>query len=118
MIKFLSYEVESLVGLEDGLRLFVLESSPQVSGTTIENTSATTSPPVNYEICDYSGFRAKRGTLVKTWDNRYVLPEFWEPRHDQDFVRSRPEQLNRGAIRPDDTGREIFITTTITADDL
>ena len=66
-----------------------------------------TSPPVNYEVCDYSGFRAKPGTLQETWDGLMVLPEFWHARHDQDFVRSRPEQLNRGAIRPDDTGREL-----------
>ena len=87
-------------------------------GTTIENTDATTEPPVNFLICDYSGFRAKPGALVPTWTGLMVLPEFWEPRNAQDFTRSRPEQLNRGSLRPDDTGRELFISTSIAPEDL
>jgi len=86
--------------------------------TDITNDNATTDPPVNYEICDLSGFRAKRGQLRETWDGLMVLPDFWEPKHDQLFVRSIVDKPNRGSIRPDDTLRENFLSSSITVDDL
>ena len=39
-------------------------------------------------ICDYSGFKAKASQCRKTWDGYLVLERFWEPRHEQDFVRA------------------------------
>ena len=88
------------------------------TGTAIENANATTDVPSNYEICDYSGMRAKPGELVPTWDGKMVLPRFWEPRNDQDFVRARAEKQH-GAERPEPVGNETFLSNgEVTADDL
>ena len=74
--------------------------------TEITNTNATTDVPTNYEICERTGFRVKPGTLVKEWDGVMVRPESYEPRHPQDFVRSRPE-AQRGSVRPEQTDQFI-----------
>lgn len=60
--------------------------------------------PSNYEICDRSGFRVPAGGLIKTWDGLMVRPRDWEPRHDQDFLRGRPESPNppRSPESPDE----------------
>lgn len=53
----------------------------------------------------------------KTWDGLRVCPEDYEPRHPQDFVKGRAENI---AV-PDARGRPtpVFIDSTdITADDL
>ncbi len=88
------------------------------SGTPITNSNATTDVPNRYNICDLSGFRAKPGELIRTWNGLMVLPEFWEPRNDQDFVRSVPEHQT-GATRPEPIGNETFLADgEVTADDL
>ena len=74
------------------------------SGTSITNASATTDDG-KYEICDRSGFKAKPGELVREWDGHFVLPQFYEPRNMQDFVKSRPER-QEGSIRPE---TELFV---------
>jgi hypothetical protein len=76
--------------------------------TPITNSNATTDTPNRYNICDRSGFRAKPGELVRTWDGLMVLPEFWEPRNDQDFVRVRAESQS-GSKRPEPIGNERFV---------
>lgn len=90
-------------------------------GTVIQNLSATTDSGNRYEICDRSGFRAKPGQLVETWDGLMVLPEFWEPRNMQDFVSSRAERQS-GAQRPEPVGSETFVEDThpngVSAEDL
>ena len=77
---------------------------------TITNTGATAAPENSYNICQRSGFRAKPGGLVREWTNLMVLPEFFEQRSQQDFIRAKAELLE-GSKRPesDDT----FITTAI-----
>lgn len=94
---------------------------PPNEGTPIENTNATTDTPNRYNICDRSGFKAKPGELVRTWDGLMVLPEFWEPRNMQDLVTSRPER-QRGAKRPEPVGNERLIEDEypngVTVDDL
>ena len=35
--------------------------------------------------CDISGFKTKRSKVVRRWEGFMVLPEFWHPRHPQDF---------------------------------
>ena len=72
----------------------------------------------NYEICDRSGFRAKRGQLRPTWDGKLVLDEFWEHRHPQDRVQKVSPERQRGAIRPEPVKNPTFITDEITGDDL
>ena len=43
-------------------------------------------------ICAVCGFKYKASQLQKRWDGIYVCQFDWEPRHEQDFVRSRPDQ--------------------------
>ena len=117
-VQLLSYEIEAAIGTEDGLSALVLESSDVTDGTVVENTNATIDAINRYNICQRSGYRAKPGGLVRDGYGAMVLPEFAEPRHPQDYVRSIVDRPNRGAMRPDDTGREIFISTEITQDDL
>ncbi len=76
--------------------------------TDITNDTATTDTGNRYNICDYSGFKAKPGELRKTWDGYYVLPQYWEPRNAQDFVRAKAEN-QRGSKRPEPVGQETFI---------
>ena len=89
------------------------------SGTTIENTNASTDTDNRYSICDRSGFRAKPGELKETWDGLMVLPQFWEARNEQDFIRSKAEK-QRGALRPEPVNNPTFIDSDnpVTADDL
>jgi hypothetical protein len=67
-------------------------------------------------ICDRSGFEGLASQMVKTWDGKYVLRRFWEPRQPQDAVRgvvddqrvawTRPEPPDTfhepGSVRPED----------------
>lgn len=76
------------------------------------------SPGDYYIKCDRSGFKIKRSEARKTWDNLLVRADMWEPRHPQDFVRGRQEEIAAEEPRSgwnDDT----FLTTNeVTADDL
>ena len=38
--------------------------------------------------CDRCGRKRKGDELKKTWNNLWVCPEHWEPRHPQDFVKA------------------------------
>lgn len=60
--------------------------------------------PSQYEICERTGFRVKKGELVKEWTGSMVRKESFERRNAQDFVRGvgdeqegspRPEQMDR-----------------------
>ena len=87
--------------------------------TDITNDNATTDGVNRYNVCQRSGFRAKPGELVRDGYGAMVLPEYAESRHPQDAVRSTgPDEPNRGAIRPDDTGRELFISTSVAPENL
>jgi len=87
--------------------------------TALVNPSATLEPPDSI-VCDYSGVRVRAGDkLRRTWDGYNVLAKYWEPRHPQDFVRSRPEATSttQGNTRPAD----LFIGSDlpqVTTDDL
>ena len=59
--------------------------------TDITNDNAVLVPS-NYEICQRSGFRVPIGELVKEWDGGWVRRQSYDPRHPQDFVRSKPER--------------------------
>lgn len=69
-----------------------------------------------YDVCDLSGFKAKRGQLVKQWNGLWVLPEYVERRNPQDLIRARgekpPAQLSP---EPDD---DYLTTNEVTTDDL
>jgi hypothetical protein len=75
--------------------------------TDIENSQAVVQDTSGNElICDRSGVKARKGGpgLRETWDGLMVLPQHWEPRHPQDFVRAK-QYNNEGAtsIRPRQT---------------
>jgi len=87
-------------------------------GTSITNSGATTDVENNYEICQRSGFRVKKHTLVREeFTGAWVRPDSAENRHPQDFVRARRESQH-GAVNPEPIGQENFISTAVTADDL
>ncbi len=86
-----------------------------MAGTPIVNSNAVDTWGNTYNICDFSGFKAKPGELIPTWSGLMVLPEYWEPRNAQDFVRVRAEHLE-GSPRPE--GADKFITTRVLATDL
>ena len=49
--------------------------------------------------CARSGFTCYRSECRRTWDNKLVRADFWEPRHPQDIIRSYAD--NQGV--PDGT---------------
>ena len=84
----------------------VIPSATVTAPEAPTNSDATTNVPINFEICERSGFRVKPGTLIKEWNGVMVRPELWEARHPQDFVRSKPDRL-KGSVRPEQKDRFI-----------
>lgn len=85
------------------------ESATVTAPEAPTNSTATTDVPSNYLICDRSGFKVDVMTgLREEWNGLKVHPKFWEARHPQDFVRSKPEELN-GSERPEQT--DYFLST-------
>ena len=68
--------------------------------------------PLNHwVVCDSCGFDIRAEDIKKTWDNRMVCPADWEPRHPQDFVRSREDMIAaEDPVRPPPS--DIFISVT------
>ena len=82
------------------------------------NSDATTDVPVNYVICERTGYRVRPGELRTEWNGVQVRPESFEYRHPQDFVRGTSEN-QKGSPSPELNDR--FIGTDIpevTVDDL
>ena len=77
------------------------------SGYSITNPDATTNVPVNYEICDLTGFRVVPGSLKLTWNKYAVRKKSWEERHPQDYLRAIPERRKKGSKRPEQDDRFI-----------
>ena len=50
--------------------------------------------------CDLSGFVGLASEMKETWDGKWVLAKFWEPRHPQDYVRGRAEDQSVPVSRP------------------
>jgi hypothetical protein len=58
--------------------------------------------------CFSCGFNFRKEDLKKTWDNRWVCNEDWEPRQPQDFLRTKKERVGVDEpILKDDTSVEI-----------
>ena len=53
--------------------------------------------------CDMSGFVGLASEMKQTWDGKWVLAKFWEPRHPQDYVRGRAEDQSVPVARPRST---------------
>lgn len=60
-------------------------------------------------VCDYSGFEFKRSECRYTWDGLLVYKKYWEPRHPQDYVKSRGDKQTVPDSRPEAADR--FLTT-------
>ena len=59
-------------------------------------------PMDHWVVCDSCGFDIRSSDIRETWDGRLVCPSDWEPRHPQDFVRSKEEDISaKGPVRPD-----------------
>ncbi len=84
-------EHQVLLSLWAGGPVLLLYQGAADMGTPITNPRAVQSLQPGY-ICALSGFTIRDGDETrKTWTGETVLARFWEPRHPQDFVRSRPE---------------------------
>lgn len=57
--------------------------------------------------CDLSGFVGWDDEMRKTWDGKFVLKQFWESRHPQDFVRGRKDDQSVPNARPE--GEDVFL---------
>ena len=65
----------------------------------------------NCDFCDHQ-FRAE--DLQETWDHFWVCDEDYEKRHEQDFLRVRPEVITvQDPIRPSNTDNVIDSAQTI-----
>jgi hypothetical protein len=64
-------------------------------------------------ICDTCGFKYKASQLRMTWDGFFVCEPCWEPRHPQDFVRSKQDKQRVAISRPDTS--ILFYETTLNA---
>jgi hypothetical protein len=59
-------------------------------------------------VCYECGRKRKASTLKRNWQGYYVCAEHWEPRQQQDFVRSVPDVITPPwAQPPSDTFRMI-----------
>jgi len=58
-------------------------------------------------ICDSCGQKLKSGVARERWDGFRVCPECWEPRHPQDFLRTKPDNQSIPWSRPQTT--DVFI---------
>ena len=81
----------------------------------IANTEAIQDSSNRFNVCQMSGFRALPGELVESGYGELVLPKYAEPRHMQDFVTNRAEELPGS---PRHEAPDVFITDEITIDDL
>lgn len=100
--------------LANWLGTYLDPAIPPDPGTPITNPEAILYAS-QYEICDRTGFRVMRGTLIKQWDGAMVRPKSWEARHPQDFVRGVPEH-QKGSPRPEQEDQ--FIEVEVSAEDL
>ena len=70
------------------------------AGSAPTNSTAGPIKP-SYEVCQLSGFKFKRGTLVRRWDGLWVSPEFNELRHPSDYMKPSDAEALLGAERPE-----------------
>jgi len=62
-------------------------------------------------ICDRCGCAVRSSQARLTWEGYVVCPDDWEPRHPQDFVRAKHDQIAPGGfVRPDQLyGTESYV---------
>lgn len=61
--------------------------------------------------CDRCGMDVRYKDSRKTWDGLVVCPADWEPRHEQDFVRVKPEDTApKGDVRTNKDSNFLSVT--------
>lgn len=60
-------------------------------------------------VCDRCGFEYKADQLRKDWQGLMVCRDDWEPRHDLDYIRTRPERGATPWSRPEPEDDEVEI---------
>ena len=105
--------LENDTGLDAFPDKVLLEAA--ASGASLANAIAQTDSQNRYNVCQFSGFRALPGGLVKSGYGEKVLPKYAEPRHMQERVRVHAESLEGS---PRNEAPDVFITTAVTIDDL
>lgn len=75
-------------------------------------------PGNNWVIDDLTGHARRRGQIRYRWDGIALDQKEWEPRHPQDFVRSRKDKITPDEpIRADQApGSESFTSVTYAQD--
>jgi hypothetical protein len=69
----------------------------------------------HWVVCDLCGCDVRAHEAIETWDHKVVCPSDWEPRHEQDFVRSREDKTTaEGLVRPDPEALFIFFGSVCT----
>lgn len=58
-------------------------------------------------VCDRCNFKYKASELLEEWTGLKVCSLCWEPRHPQDFIRSKPDQQPLPWTRPEPA--DVFI---------
>lgn len=91
------------------------------AGTDITNAGATTDNPVNYEICDRTGFRQlpqidKLSKMRREWTGYGVRAASLDTRNAQDYVASRGNDRHVGPQNPEPT--DVFVSTSTAPEDL
>ena len=51
-------------------------------------------------VCDDSGLTAYKSEMVRRWDGAWVLKQYAESRHPQEFVRAKPDPVAVPVHRP------------------
>ena len=64
----------------------------------------------HWVYCDRCSSAIRAKDAKKTWDNLIVCPDDWEPRHPQDFVRGRRDDIRaKEPVRSEPA--DLFVTT-------
>jgi hypothetical protein len=52
-------------------------------------------------VCDASGFVCKKSETRMQWNGMLVRKDLWEPRHPQDFIKSKVDSSRPKEVRLD-----------------
>lgn len=67
-------------------------------------------------ICDRCGVKRKADQVRKEWTGLIVCSDkCWEPRHPQDFVRSKPDDQSVPFTRPEKTDQFVAVNYNTTS---
>jgi hypothetical protein len=71
-------------------------------------------PGDHWVQCDICASSVRSSDARLTWDNMVVCPDDWEPRHPQDFVRGRSDNMAaQGLVRTE--SEDVFVGSRCTS---